>query len=394
MNESRRDDGRPEQIPPLRDADWPLEGIFDAVNDGIFISDPKTLRFTQINKPGCAMFGYSDAELIGHDIGSLSSGIHPYTQAGALDNNERLREGAGQAFEWQCRTKTGKLFWTEISVGFAQTGTTAAVVAIIRDITRRKNMEHELKLALEKASAANTAKSTFLASVSHELRTPLNAIIGFSDLMLTQRLGPLGNPRYVEYIGDIHRSGLQLLALIDDLLDLTRIDAGKMTLSEREISLPLLIADARLTVELQAKKSDVEILIDLPAGLPNVCGDERRIMQIVLNLLSNAIKFTPRGGTVTVRTSRSANGLSLEFHDTGIGIAESDMQRVLERFDQVDSMVSQKHKGFGLGLPIVKHLIELHGGSLSIESGLGVGTTVSVLFPAHRVIEATSSAAA
>jgi signal transduction histidine kinase len=117
-------------------------------------------------------------------------------------------------------------------------------------------------------------------------------------------------------------------------------------------------------------------------------------MQIVLNLLSNAIKFTPNGGTVTVRATRSAKGLSLEFRDTGIGIADADMQRVPERFDQVDSMISQKHKGFGLGLPIVKHLIELHGDSLSIESVLGVGTTVSVLFPAHRIIEATSSAAA
>jgi PAS domain S-box-containing protein len=247
MDEGRRDDGRPVAIPALCGADRPLEAIFDAVNDGIFISDPETLRFIQINKPGCAMFGYSNAELIGQDIGFLSSGIHPYTQEAALANNERLREGGGQTFEWQCRTKTGELFWAEISVGHPQLDATSVVIAILRDISRRKTLDQDLQLALEKASAANVAKSTFLASVSHELRTPLNAIIGFSDLMLTQRLGPLGNPRYAEYIDDIHRSGLQLLALIDDLLDLSRIDAGKMALSEREISLPLLIADARLT---------------------------------------------------------------------------------------------------------------------------------------------------
>jgi signal transduction histidine kinase len=157
----------------------------------------------------------------------------------------RRRSGAGLT-PWPSggRSRSSKTIRATL---YAHVDATSVVVAILRDITRRKHLDQDLQLALEKASAANVAKSTFLASVSHELRTPLNAIIGFSDLMLTQRLGPLGNPRYAEYIDDIHRSGLQLLALIDDLLDLSRIDAGKMALSEREISLPLLIADARLT---------------------------------------------------------------------------------------------------------------------------------------------------
>jgi signal transduction histidine kinase len=189
-------------------------------------------------------------------------------------------------------------------------------------------------------------------------------------------------------------SGLQLLGLIDDLLDLSRIDAGRAHLVEQNVSLRHVITEACRMVDLQAKQSGVSVVIGLPSDLPLVLGDERRILQIVLNLLSNAIKFTHANGTVSVQVEQRADELLLKVSDTGIGIAAKDLPKVLERFGQIDSTLSRKHKGTGLGLPLVKQLIELHGGSISIESKVGVGTTVTISFPRERVIETADNVAA
>jgi PAS domain S-box-containing protein len=374
--------------------DGQFRSIFDAVNDGMFISVPETGRFIEVNRAGCHMFGYARSELIGCDVDTLSSGISPYSHKEVFELSARASSGEPQIFEWHCKAKDGTLFWTEISLRYTEFGPTPAIVAIVRDIAQRKRQDRELKLALENASQANSAKSLFLASMSHELRTPLNAIIGFSDLMLTQQMGPIGNHRYLEYVGDIHRSGLQLLALIDDLLDLSRIDAGKAELLEQTVSLRQVITEASRMTELQAKQSMVRVAIEMPADLPFVHGDERRIMQIVLNLLSNAIKFTPEAGTVTIRAFQSGSELVLEVTDTGIGIAEADLPKVLQRFGQVDNALSRKHKGTGLGLPLVNQLIGLHGGAMSIKSEVNVGTTVAVTFPRERIANMEKGAAA
>jgi signal transduction histidine kinase len=210
--------------------------------------------------------------------------------------------------------------------------------------------------------------------------------------MLTQLLGPLGNPRYQEYIDDIHRSGLQLLALINDLLDLSSIDAGQAKLVEQAVSIRHVVKDACRMIKLLAAQSKLQIVVTLPTNLPDVLGDERRIKQIVINLLSNAIKFTPAGGTVAIKAKQSPSGLLLEVSDTGIGIEEADLPKVLERFGQVDSNLSRKHIGTGLGLPLVKQLIELHGGSLCIKSKPNVGTAITVTFPLARVVTTVKSA--
>jgi PAS domain S-box-containing protein len=374
--------------------DEAFRNIFDAVHDGIFISDPATGIFIEANAPGCAMFGYTRTELVGRDIAILSSGIPPYTLDVAKENAKKAMLGMAQVFEWHCKSKNGVLIWTEISIRYTEIGRIPAIVAIVRDISERKRMSEELRTALFAASEANKAKSEFLASMSHELRTPLNAIIGFSDLMLNQLMGPLGNPLYLEYIGDIHRSGLQLLGLIDDLLDLSRIDAGRANLVEQNVSLRHVITEACRLVDLQAKQSGISLVNSLPSDLPLVFGDERRIMQIVLNLLSNAVKFTEADGTVRIQVEQTAGELLLKVVDTGIGIAATDLPKVLERFGQIDSTLSRKHKGTGLGLPLVKQLIELHGGSISIESKVGVGTIVTISFPRERVIEKAENAAA
>jgi PAS domain S-box-containing protein len=374
--------------------DKAFRNIFDAVHDGIFISDPATGMFIEANAPGCRMFGFTRSELIGSDIAILSSGVPPYTLGAAIENAKKAMLGLAQIFEWHCKTKGGVLFWTEISIRYTEIGYIPAIVAIVRDITERKRMSEKLNAALYAASEANKSKSAFLATMSHELRTPLNAIVGFSDVMLTQVMGPLGNPRYHEYIGDIHRSGLQLLGLIDDLLDLSRIDAGKAHLIEQNISIRHVVTEACRMVGLQAKQFGIDVTIKIPVDLSLVFGDERRIMQIVLNLLSNAIKFTPPNGTICVYAELSVGELLLKVSDTGIGIAAEDLPKVLERFGQVDGTLSRKHKGTGLGLPLVKELIELHGGWINIESEVDVGTVVTVAFPRERVIKTTDNVAA
>lgn len=368
--------------------------IFDAVHDGILISDPTTGVFIEVNAPGCKMFGYERMDLIGLNIAALSSGAIPYTLDVAIENAKQAMLGRSQVFEWHCKTKDGPLFWAEISIRYTEVDEMPAIVAIVRDITERKQLSENLRTALFEASEANKAKSTFLATMSHELRTPLNAIIGFSDLMLNELNGPLENTGYREYVGDIHRSGLQLLSLIDDLLDLARIDAGKAHLIEESVSLRHVVTEAGRMVALQAEQSHISVVTELPSNLPFVFGDERKIMQIILNLLSNAIKFTRENGTITIHGEHIAGELLLKVSDTGIGIAFNDLPRVLERFGQVDGMLSRKHKGSGLGLPLVKELIELHGGSISIESKEGVGTAVTISFPVERVINATNNVAA
>jgi signal transduction histidine kinase len=251
-----------------------------------------------------------------------------------------------------------------------------------------------LSLALHDAAAANHAKSAFLAAMSHELRTPLNAIIGFSEVMATEAFGPMGLSRYRDYSNDIHTSGTHLLALINDVLDLSRIDAGDARLEETEIDLAALAAECLRVVDGQAEKNGLTLATSFAPGLPLVRGDARRLKQVLINLLANATKFTPTGGRITVRAARTADGICLAVEDTGIGIAPADIPRALERFGQVDSSLARKYEGVGLGLPLAKQLMELHGGSLRLTSKLHVGTIVTVTLPAARIVETERSAAA
>ena len=272
-----------------------------------------------------------------------------------------------------------------------RSGEAARLRAYIAELETARS---DLHLALQSAFAASDAKSAFLAAMSHELRTPLNAIIGFSELILSEPLGPVGHPRYAGYVEDINRSGAHLLSLINDVLDLSRLDAGKAELFEEEVSIPHLLDEIRRMMGNEAKRAGVTLSFAPSPGLPKLYADERRLKQIVLNLLANAIKFTPEGGCVSVRTFVSPVGFSIQVSDTGIGIAQADIEKALERFGQVDSRLSRKYEGSGLGLPLARQLVELHGGSLSIESEVGIGTTVTVAFPAQRIVAYRNEAAA
>jgi signal transduction histidine kinase len=275
------------------------------------------------------------------------------------------------------------------------------VVALLKTRKRLEQQSAELQQltdslarAKDEAEAASRSKSEFLANMSHELRTPLNAIIGFSEIIKNQLIGPLGDPRYVEYATDVHRCAGHLLDIINDILEFSRIQAGQLRLDERAVDLRAAIVACTRIIRDRAEKAGVEVSTEIAHDVPLVSADERLVKQILLNLLSNAVKFTPRRGKVTVRARCSADGdIALEVRDTGIGIAEKDLGRVMERFGQADGSLSRQHEGTGLGLPLVKAFTELHGGTFTLSSTPGTGTTATVCLPKARVIQNPLAAA-
>jgi len=253
-------------------------------------------------------------------------------------------------------------------------------------IDRLQNALVDATTAKRKAEAASTAKSEFLANMSHELRTPLNAILGFSEIIKDRVFGEALD-RYAEYGSHIHFSGKHLLGLIGDILDLSKIEAGKRELDEAEIDLAQVARDALHFVEPQAARKNLALTLEELAPA-TVCADERALRQIVANLLSNAVKFTPEAGRITLQIARDDQGVTLTVADSGIGIRPEDMKKVLESFGQArHDVTNTDDRGTGLGLPIVKGLIELHGGTLTLESTPGQGTTVAITLPLERVIE-------
>jgi len=231
-----------------------------------------------------------------------------------------------------------------------------------------------------KAEGANKAKSEFLANMSHELRTPLNAINGFSEIMVGEMFGPVGDPRYKGYASDILNSGQHLLALINDILDMSKIEAGKMNLNIEPVSLDEVVESCVRLVRDRAQDAGLALRVDLPP-LPEVEADYRALKQVMLNLLSNALKFTPRGGRVAVEAAVEGDRVRISVSDTGIGISEEDMARLARPFEQAESQLVKTQQGSGLGLALTKSLVELHGARLELTSEPGVGTTASFTLP-------------
>jgi two-component system cell cycle sensor histidine kinase PleC len=257
---------------------------------------------------------------------------------------------------------------------------------LIGELEQAKAISDE---ARNRAEAANISKSRFLAQMSHELRTPLNAILGFSEIMRAEILGPHANPTYREYANDIHESGQHLLTLINEILDISRIEAGRYELNEGPVTLAGVVEDCHRLMRLRAENKGLKIVENFEPDLPQLWADERAIRQICLNLLSNATKFTPSGGTVTLRIGRTpTGGQFLSVKDTGPGIPESEIPRVLRSFGQGSLAHETAEGGTGLGLPITKGLTELHDGTFELKSKLRYGTEVIVTFPRKRVMEA------
>ena len=254
-------------------------------------------------------------------------------------------------------------------------------------------LAEDLSTARDQTEAESRAKSEFLASMSHELRTPLNAIIGFSEILNTEALGPIGSVKYRDYAGDIHESGQHLLDLINDILDLSKIESGQEELHEENIDIPKVTRSVIRLVGQRAEKNGVHLELELSDPSSGLRGDERRLKQILVNLLSNAVKFTEAGGKVILKIwCHVDSGYVFQVIDTGIGIAREDIPKALSQFGQVDSSLGRQHDGTGLGLPLTKSLVELHGGSLDLQSEVGVGTTVTVRFPAERIVKSPTQA--
>jgi cell cycle sensor histidine kinase DivJ len=303
--------------------------------------------------------------------------------------------GEAVTLEAKMRHRDGRNVWVELRINpipaVGRGGARAKgyeIVTSVRDITAHKAREAALERARREAEAASAAKSRFLAGMSHELRTPLNAILGFSEVMANEMFGAIGNPRYREYARHIHDSGLHLKDMIDDVLDLSKIEAGKFEIAPEILSVPQLFENVLKTVAITARKHGVTLDVELPHALPPLVADRRAMRQILLNLLSNAVKFTPAGGRVTVTAALRGSDYVIEVRDTGIGIPKNALERIGRPFEQVregERAAASRHagdvKGTGLGLALVKALVAMHAGTLAIASEEGAGTTVTIALP-------------
>ncbi len=249
------------------------------------------------------------------------------------------------------------------------------------DFTEVKERERRYREAQRQAEAASRAKSSFLANMSHELRTPLNAIIGFSEIMMRETMGPVGNPHYVSYLGDILQSGRHLLTVINGVLDLAKSESGTMPLHRESVNIAAILAECATMMRDQCARGGIGLGIAAADGLPPLSGDPAKLRQIFLNLLSNAVKFTDPGGTVSVRADSRGDAVAIEVRDTGIGMSAADIPLALSPFGQIDSRLARRYDGTGLGLPLAKELTERHGGTLAIESEPGKGTVIRVTLP-------------
>lgn len=300
----------------------------------------------------------------------------------------------GQSFTatFRVRHSNGAYVWIESTIRgvYSPAGEFLHILSVSRDVTIRMQHELEVRAARERAESASKAKSRFLANMSHELRTPLNAVIGFTDMMRQRTFGPLGNEKYEEYATLIYDSGQLLLDLISDLLDMAKIEAGKLELNIETVDFNGTIEDSARLLRDRAEESGLELCIALPREPLFVSADKRAVKQIMLNLLSNAIKFTPAGGNIDVAVTVSDSFATILVADTGIGIAAADLERLGNPFEQVNGDPMLAKSGSGLGLALVRALTEKHGGTLRIDSEEGVGTQVRVSFP----IDASRRAAA
>ncbi|HTZ78796.1 MAG TPA: ATP-binding protein [Stellaceae bacterium] len=333
---------------------------------------------------------------LARDYGRALYALKPITSI--MDAHPLIVESSVQtdALEWVIATEKP----TALMRGFIVVeegryqGVGTALSLLQLNLIRTEQRNSELERARNAAESASRSKSQFLAMMSHELRTPLNAIIGFSDLMQTATFGLVSPPRYQEYIRDIHLSGLNLLAVINDILDMAKIEEGKMVLFEEEMELEEQIFLAVRFVAFRARQGGVTVEMDLQPDLPRLSADRRAVRHMLFNLLSNAVKFTPAGGRVSVSARRTADGIDFAVSDTGIGMSPEHIAIALTPFGQVANEFTRKHDGTGLGLPLVKSLAELHGATLRIESDLGTGTTARVIFPPRRIVGVRAGLAA
>ncbi len=370
-----------------------LEAILNTATDGIVTLDAHG-HIVTVNTSAQAIFGYDEDEVAGREFATLMSedtaqAVRDYVTSLADSGLASIFNDGREVVAVEKNGGEIPLFLTLGRMKAEDDNAVSGVCfcAVVRDITQWKKAETDLKKAKETAERSSTQKSEFLAKISHELRTPLNAIIGFSEVMTTEKFGPLANDRYKGYVNDIHSSGEHLLSLINDLLDLSKVEAGKLELSFTSVNLSDIISQSNGIMQPQANRERIIIRSSVAPDLPPVVADQRSMRQIILNLLSNAIKFTDPGGQVIVSALMDDAGrVQIRVKDTGIGMDPDELQHALEPFRQIQRPGRVEQIGTGLGLPLTKALTEANKAEFLIESTPDEGTLVQITFPTTRVL--------
>ncbi len=372
----------------LQDSQSLYDGLIKVAPVSIFVQSSAEGKIIFVNDRGIELLGAANpGEVIGK---SLLDFLHPDHRAQAQERIRRVLAGepVEQVVEGKVVRIDGMVIDVERSLAACTYNGEPALQCVFYDITERKTGEQAIVTAQEDADLANRTKSEFLANMSHELRTPLNAIIGFSELICSESFGPLGNPKYRDYAQDISDSGKHLLDLINDILDISKVESGRMELLEENVDVADTVRSCQRMMAERARNGKLKLAAEIDDAANSLLrADPRMLKQILFNMLSNAIKFTPPGGTVIIRAWHNPqSGYVIQVEDSGIGMDLDDIPKALSRFGQIDSALGRNCLGTGLGLPLTKSLAELHGGSLDLQSEAGVGTTVTVRFPARRLV--------
>jgi len=350
-------------------------GIFETSANGA------ETKIVYVNDTFVRYFGGSAETLVGQPIEILNhndiNGDGKVLIAGALERDD------GVPVEYETGGRGGRVFWVEARVETVQRFEDGRVrwLIISRDASERHRAQAELMRAKEEAEAGSRAKTNFLANMSHELRTPLNAIIGFTELIAHGVARTGWTPAYTEYLGDVSASGRHLLELINSILDLSKIEAGSLALNIGPTDLRDLVQASLSLMSGMAHEGKIVLSAEIPADCPEIPGDFLKLKQVLLNVLSNAVKFTPPGGKISVSVAFDPEFATITIADTGCGISKADLARVLQPFVQAENSLSRRHQGSGLGLSIAQEFCNLHGGSLTIDSVEGQGTTVRITLP-------------
>jgi PAS domain S-box-containing protein len=363
-----------------------LTTVLDNAAEAIIsLNGDKTI--VSLNRAAEKIFGYRSADIVGRSIFVLFADSTPERAAPQQQFVDRaFRESVPSVNEVQCRRSSGEEFPAELSFSRIPIENDMVLISFWRDISERKAAQAELVTVAEEAQAASLSKSNFLANMSHELRTPLNAIIGFADILKQEIYGPIGPPKYREYVRDIGESGFHLLQLVNDILDLSRIESGRYDLVLEPIKIMDVTASVARQFSVLLQNGRIDFVCAVSDALPCITADHRALRQVLYNLLSNAVKFTPPGGRVSLSASRTAAGVEVVIEDTGIGIPKEILPRLGNPFEQVANSYSRTHGGAGLGLAITKRLVGLQKGTMTFDSELGVGSVFRVTFPSALVL--------
>ncbi|MFL5035701.1 MAG: sensor histidine kinase, partial [Microvirga sp.] len=362
-----------------------LGAILDTAAEGIVMFDGEG-NINSCNRSAEALFGYDSADLAQRNLAELFA---PESQHAVFDYLASIKRAGVESLldhgrEALGRVRQGGFVPLSITMGRTRAGG-PNFFAVFRDLSQARKSESELREARRLADRAATAKADMLARISHEVRTPLNAIIGFAEVMLEERFGPIGNERYKDYLRDIHASGGHVISLVNDLLDLAKVEAGRLELAFTSVNLNELVANGVTLMQPQAARERIVMRSSLAQKLPAVVADERSVTQIILNVVANAIRYTEAGGQVIVSTAVTERGeVVIRVRDTGLGMTPEEVEAAMQPFRQLAT--SRRGGGTGLGLPLTKALVEANRGALKITSARDEGTLVEVLFPPTRVL--------